>query len=224
VAHTGRLTLRHLGDGVTWIGGLTLVVLLSGSALPAAAAPPRRDDDGPMVLALAQARSGLGAPAASVLWFVAALGPSAAGSPVAGNHARLAETADFPWVRVMPSPDVAVLVVLVREGADGAALAERLAPLLDQGVREIAGARLDRAQAIARLKKDVSQAIPSAPAGEPRVLGVNELRLTAGDLATARVGLIVKKQIDFSTEQGSYRLQFQLVSALQLVTAPPPSR
>ena len=54
-----------------------------------------------------------------------------------------------------------------------------------------------------------------------RLLEAQELRLSEGDVAAARVGLVVNKQLDFGVGGSSYRVRFQLAGVERFRQAAP---
>jgi hypothetical protein len=195
-----------------------LVVSMAAGLLATSAVAQPSGAAASLVLRLTALRSSAGAAPVSAFWFVVALGPLPAGSRVKAGHTAGLQNGDdaSPWVDLDPNRDLAVLVVLVREASNEADLSQRSAAMLDQALRKALDRELSRPQAVAQLRDDLLQAFAASPPREAvqgRVIGSSELRLTQGDLASARVGLVVTKQLDFRADRSFYRLSFQLARA-----------
>jgi len=119
---------------------------------------------------------------------------------------------------VINSPADAIILVALMENDDGnpGAAEAVVQSFLFASIISSLGAHLSRAALVSRLKEDMASALKLTGTGFPSsddpIGGVEELALTAADLAAADAGSTTKK-LQFSGDGGKYTLVFGLQKA-----------
>jgi hypothetical protein len=117
--------------------------------------------------------------------------------------------------------DVVILVALMEhDNSSPASVKTAVHTSLAIGVASYKQNGLDRASMIRNLQTDMNGAIDLGKAsgvravsdGDERLGSAQELRLTAGDLRSARRGTTVTKSLEFRGDGGHYRLSFDITN------------
>jgi hypothetical protein len=191
---------------------------LFGGLLSTPASAQRPPAGEPLVLSLAGVTGSPSAPQVSVAWFLVGSArlppaPSAVARQSPAQSAIAAPDRPATWVAFPAADPPAVIVALVSGQGLPPAAVESATEIVERAVRESASSGLTRPALLARVASDLRahvQASSTTGSGTVRLLETQELRLSPGDIASARIGLVVAKQLDFGIEGSSYRVRFEL--------------
>lgn len=207
---------------------LASMACVLGSLLTSSASAQTRPASEPLVLVLAGVASSRSAPSASVLWFLVGSaggspGPSAVARQSPAQPAIGAPDQPSTWVAFDAAAPPSVIVALMSDQGLPLATVESATSVVERAIRESAASGLTRPAMIARVASDLSAHVStsSTGSGTARPLEIQELRLSEGDIASARVGLAVNKQLEFAAGGSSYRVRFQLAGVERFKRAAP---
>ncbi len=199
-----------------------------GSLLTSFASAQTRPTSQPLVLVLAGVASSRSASPASVLWFLVgsaggSSGPSAVARQSTAKAAIGAPDQPATWVAFDAAAPPAVIVALMSGQGLPLATVESATGVVERALRESAASGLTRPAMIAKVASALSAHVSasSTGAGTARLLETQELRLSEGEIASARVGLVLDKQLEFGVGGSSYRVRFQLAGLERFRRAAP---
>lgn len=195
---------------------------------PLAAAQPRVPSE-PLVLALAGVTPTRSAPPAAVLWFLVAPGPVGPGPTAIARQSAVNPTIASPdqpstWATFDAAAAPTAIVAVVSDNGITPAIVATATALVERTIRESTASGLSRPAMMGRIESGLAAHFRDVASSEvtSRLLGLQELRLNAGDISGARVGLVVDKQLDFSAGRANYRVRFQLAGVERFKRAPSP--
>jgi hypothetical protein len=186
-----------------------------GGLLTSFASAQTRPTSQPLVLVLAGVASSRSASPASVLWFLVgsaggSSGPSAVARQSPGKAAIGAPDQPSTWVAFDAAAPPAVIVALMSDQGLPSTTVESATSIVERALRDSAASGLTRPAMIAKVASALSAHVSaSTGSGTVRLLETQELRISEGDIASARVGLVLSKHLEFGVGGSSYRVRFQ---------------